>query len=171
MRNSKRVLLCCVAAGLIGMSGAAMASHGKAGLWSMTVTMSGGHAMPDMSKLPPEVQARMRAMGMSANGNTMTIQHCMTPSEVAVDVPHMDEHSNKDCKMTNLKVTPHHMTADMVCTGNFVGNGHMDYVFDTDTHYKGVIDMSGTSEGGTAVQNHQTIEGRWVSADCGSVTH
>jgi hypothetical protein len=153
------------------MTGSAAASHGKVGLWNMTVTMSSGHAMPDLSKLPPEVQARMRAMGVTAGGSTITMQHCMTQSEVSVDMPHMDEHTNKSCKMNNLKITPYHMSADMICSGAFTGTGHMDYVFEGDTHYTGTVDMSGMASGGQVMHNRETIDGRWLSADCGGLKH
>jgi hypothetical protein len=35
---------------------AALASHGKTGLWNITITMGGNMPnMPDMSKLPPKL--------------------------------------------------------------------------------------------------------------------
>ena len=39
----------------------AWASHGKAGLWEVTVQndMGGMSGMPDMSKMPPQARARM----------------------------------------------------------------------------------------------------------------
>ena len=171
MRNSKLMVSCGVFAALAFMTSAALAGHGKVGLWSMTVTMSGQSGMPDMSKMPPEVQARMRAMGMSSNGNMMTVQHCMTAAEVSADVPHMDQRSEKSCKLSNMKTTGHMMTGDMVCSGAFTGTGHMQYTFDGDTHYMGEVAMDGTTEGGRPIHNDEKIEGRWISADCRGVTH
>jgi len=167
-------LLVAGAAGLLlaATAGGALASHGKAGLWSVTVTMSGMAQMPDMSKMPPEVQARMKAMGMNMNGNTMTMQHCMTPQEVALDQPQMDEHQKKYCKTSNVMMTGHSMSADMTCSGGeFSGSGHMQVTYDSDTHYKGEMTMNGMSQGGQPMHRDQKFEGRWLSADCGTVTH
>jgi hypothetical protein len=160
-----------VGTGLIAMSGSALANHGKAGLWSTTVTIAtDGYKMPDMSKMPPEVQARMRAMGVTMGGNTITAQHCMTPAEVGVDVPRVENQHNKDCKIINARTTGHSMSADMVCSGGFVSSGHMEYTYDSDMHYTAVINMTGTGSNGQPMHNHETVEGHWLSADCGGVT-
>lgn len=171
MRISKQVVIGGIAAfGLVGVAGVALASHGKAGLWDVTITMGGNAAkMPDISKLPPEAQARMKAMGMSMNGNTMNVQHCMTAQEVAVDKPPTDTH-NKDCTVTNSKITGHTMSADMTCHGDFSGTGHMQFTYDSDTHYSGEVSMTGTAAGHPTTQDNK-FEGKWVSADCGAVSH
>jgi hypothetical protein len=172
MRSSGRFLIAGIAgAALLGAAGAALASHGKEGLWSVTMTMGGNTAMPDMSKLPPDVQARMKAMGVSAHGNSMTVQHCMTAEEVATDQPRIDPQSAKTCKMSNEKMSGHTMSADLVCSGDFTGTGHMEFNYDGDTHYTGEMKMSGTSKDGTPIQHDQKFDGTWVSADCGGVTH
>jgi hypothetical protein len=113
---------------MVGVSTAALANHGKPGLWSVTNTVGGAApAMPDMSKLPPEALARMKAMGVSMNGNTITTQHCMTAQEVATDVPHLDTNNARNCTMANVKHSGQSISADMSCTGTFKGAGHMDF--------------------------------------------
>ena len=150
---------------------AALASHGKVGLWSVTITMGGSApAMPDMSRLPPEALARMKAMGMSMNGNTITTEHCMTAQEVATDAPHMDDNHARSCTMSNVSHSAKSMSADMTCTGNFEGKGHMQFTYDSEAHYSGELTMIGTANG-RSMQQDQKFEGRWVSADCGSVAH
>ena len=75
MRFSRRA----ITAGIVVVSSlcavnAALASHGKIGLWNIAITMGGNMPnMPDMSKLPPEAVARMKAMGMSMGSNTIKI--------------------------------------------------------------------------------------------------
>ena len=169
MRFSKIVLLTGLA--LCAASSAALASHGRAGLWSMSVTMGGDRpAMPDMSQMPPEVQARMRAMGMSMGGNTITVRHCMTPDEVASDVPHVDPRSTHGCGMANVHHDGHTFSADMVCSREFNGSGHMTFTYDGDTHYTGEVVMNGVADG-HPVNEDEKIDARWVSPDCGGATH
>ena len=169
MRYSKLILFAGVA--LCAASVAATASHGRVGLWSMSVTMGGDHPpMPDMSQLPPEAQARMRAMGMSMGGNTMTVRHCMTAEEVASDMPHMDPRATHDCEMTNVHHDGHSFSADMVCNKGFIGSGHMMFSFDGDSHYTGDVAMNGTADG-HPMNQHEKIDAHWISADCGGLTH
>ncbi len=88
---------------LVAAGGAALASHGKVGLWDITVTMSGAMHLPDMSKMPPEVLARMKAMGVSSNGNSMHVQHCMT-AQGSGDRHAADKNtSNNDCKNFEIR--------------------------------------------------------------------
>lgn len=147
----------------------AIAGHGKAGLWGVTVTMNMA-GMPDMSKLPPEAQAAMRAHGVTmGGGHTMTVQHCMTQAEVDANKP-PPMRNQKDCKMTNIKAGGQTFSADMVCTGEMNANGHFDIAYDSPEHYTGKVSFTGTQDG-HPINSTTTMEGRWVSADCKGVTH
>ena len=171
MTLSKRVLIAGAGLAALGLVAVpAIASHGKVGLWSVTVTvqMAGMPAMPDMSKLPPEAQAAMRAHGVSMNGHTMNATHCMTAEEVNRDTP-PDMSRNNECKMTNMHVGGQAMSADMVCGGDMQGTGHFEIAFDSPTHYSGKATMAGSAHG-HPVNSVTTYEGRWVSADCKGAT-
>ena len=147
MRISKGLLGGIAAAALIAMTGSALADHGKAGLWSVTTKAS----MP----------------GMAAH--TFSSQQCMTEAEVKSDaLPQRSE--NKQCKMTNQKVSGNNFSADMVCTGDAKGTGHMSVTYDGNTHYKGQMTMA-MNTGGKAMNMSNTFEGKWVSADCGKAAH
>lgn len=147
----------------------ALASHGKVGLWNVTITTNmGGAAMPDLSHLPPEALAAMRAHGVTMNGNTMSVQHCMTQEEVNADRPNMG--NMKTCQMSNVVSSNSRFSADVVCTGNMAGKGHVDFTFDSADHYTGKTTLVGTMEG-HPVNTSTAMEGRWVSADCKGVTH
>lgn len=160
---SKKIVIAMMAgAALLGATSVALASHGKVGQWSVTVTMGGGEKFPDMSKMPADTKARMQAMGMTSNGNSMSIQHCMTAEEVANDTLTTQD---KTCKLSNQKVTGHTMSADMTCSGQVNGTGHFSVTYDSDTHYTGEMIVNGTSNG-QPVHHDQKFDGRWVSAIC-----
>jgi hypothetical protein len=144
----------------------AFAGHGKAGLWSITTKLDmPGVQMPDMSQLPPEVQARMKSMHMSTGGGGMKAQHCMTQAEVDQDKPPMQ---NKECKLVDSKVVGHTFSGDVACSGQFNGTGHMQVTYDSDEHYTGFMSMKGTHEG-QPMNMRSTFEGQWISGSCGSV--
>jgi hypothetical protein len=159
-----------IAAGLVLLAApiAALAAHGKAGLWQITVTIGGTNMhMPDMSKLPPDVQARMRAAGVGMGGNTITAQHCMSAQDFAMGkLPTSGQHS-KSCVTSNVSYAGNHMSADMTCSGNFTGTGHIQSDWDSDEHFAAVVNMTGTHDGRT-ITSEEKIEGRFVSAQCGA---
>jgi hypothetical protein len=157
-----------IAAAAILVPGVALSAHGKAGLWNITTKMEmpGMPQMPDMSTMPPEVQARMKAMHMGSNGNSISVQHCMSQAEVDQGKP--PEMGHKQCKLTGFTTAGHTYTGDMVCSGEFTGTGHMQVSYDSDEHYSGSMTMAGTAQG-HPMNMHSTFEGQWVSADCGSV--
>jgi hypothetical protein len=145
---------------------AALAAHGKAGLWEVTTHMS----MPGMSaQIPPEALARMKAMGIQMPGNqTFTAQHCVTAEEAALDKP-PPMHSSQDCTTSNVTHDAHSFNVDMVCKGdNMDGQGHATVTYDSDEHYSGSFSFTGTAHGHPANMTN-SFEGKWISADCGSV--
>jgi hypothetical protein len=167
MKVSRLMGFAALAAGVVLVPLAALADHGKAGLWSVTVRMS----MPDMPQIPPEQLAKMQAMGIHMpTGNGMTTQHCMTAEEVKADRPPPMAHT-KDCTMQNISITGGSFKGDMVCSGEEMqGNGHISVSYDSNTHYAGQMTFTGTAHGHPANMTNN-FEGTWLSADCGGVAH
>jgi hypothetical protein len=148
----------------------AIASHGKAGLWNVTITANvSGAAMPNMSQLPPQAQAAMRARGITMNGNSMTVQHCMTQAEVDANGP-PPMRNQRECTMTNVRTGGGSFSADMTCNGQMTGTGHVEVTYDSREHYVGKSTLTGTAQG-QPVSTSSTFEGRWAGADCKGVTH
>jgi hypothetical protein len=141
----------------------ALASHGKAGLWEVTSTMS----MPGLPQVSPQQAAQMQAMGVQMPANrTSTTQRCMTPTEVASESPPPPR--NKSCVFSNVKLAGGTFSGDETCSGDFDGQGHFSVTYDSDSHYSGTSTLNGTAHG-HPVNVNNSFEGRWVSADCGSV--
>lgn len=163
--NTLRTLLIGTACVLVSTP-AALAAHGKVGTWEVTTKMGGAGmpAMPDMSKLPPEVQARMKTHGVQMNrGGGMTAKYCMTQDQVANDKPPMTHKG--PCEAQNLKVKGNTFSADVVCKGEMKGKGHVEFTFDTPEHYVGRQTMT-MSMDGQPMTHEMNMEGRWLSADC-----
>ena len=135
------------AAVLIATAGAALADHGKAGLWQVSTKTS----MPGMT-----------------TSQVFTSQHCMTEAEVKQNT--IPPSSNPDCKMTNEKMSGGSFSGDMVCSGRASGSGHIEVKYDSDTHYAGQMTMA-MNTGGQTMHMSNSFEGKWISADCGKVNH
>ena len=171
MRYSKTLAIAGMAALSVAVAvGQALADHGKVGLWTVTVTMDGDLTkVPDLSKLPPDALARMKAMGMSAVGNTVTMQHCMSAEDVKADFPDIHNGATAGCTATNVHHDARSMSADLICnTDALKGTGHAQFNFDSDTHYVGDLAVSGVANG-RPVKQDEKIEGRWLTADCGKM--
>jgi hypothetical protein len=166
---SKKIALGVTGAAFLLAPAVALAAHAKAGLWQITVTVGGNNAhMPDMSSLPPEAQARMRAMGTGMSGNTITMQHCMSATDFTTGkLPMSGGARNKSCETSNVSYTGNHMSADMTCTGDTARTGHIEADWDSDEHYTEQASVTETHDGHT-VTNTEKMEGRFLSAQCGA---
>jgi hypothetical protein len=166
---SKKIVLGVAGAALLAAPIAALAAHGKAGLWQITVTVGGTNAhMPDMASLPPEAQARLKAMGIGMGGNTVTLQQCMSGVDFSTGkLPMSGGPRNKSCETSNVSFTGSHMSADVTCTGDDAKTGHVEADWDSDDHYTEAATMTETHNGHT-VTNSQKMEGRFLSAQCGA---
>lgn len=136
--NIKRVALIAAIAALA--PAAALAAHGKAGLWSSTTTMT--------------------VPGMGPQSHSAT--YCMTPAQVNSDAPPGD---NPDCTYQNVHVTGQTYTADMVCKGQFNATGHFSSTYSGDSHFTATITIV---TGGMTMTNN--VVGQWVKADCAGAT-
>lgn len=164
MSKSRLGIICVSALGLAAvLPVVAFAAHGKAGLWEVTSTVN----MPNMPQMSQAQMAQMQAMGMHMPmGHTFTVRHCVTADEVAQDKP--PPMRSKECTMTNVRIEGHTFSGDTVCTGEFQGQGHFSVTYDGNEHYTGTSTTTGTAEG-HPVNSSTSFEGKWISADCGSV--
>jgi hypothetical protein len=165
MFSSKAITGAVLTLSLAALPIAALAARGKAGLWEITTRMS----MPNMmAAIPPDRLARMQAMGIHMpNGQTFTAQHCMTADEVASDKP-PPMRNTQDCTTTNTTHDAHTLNVDLVCKGDMDGQGHLTVTYDSDAHYSGNFTFTGSAHGHPSSMSN-SFEGRWISADCGSV--
>ncbi|MEI9886803.1 MAG: DUF3617 domain-containing protein [Rhizomicrobium sp.] len=120
--------------------GAALAAHGKAGLWSSTTTMT-------MPGVPPQ---------------SHSATYCMTPAQVNSEAP---MGGNPDCTYLNAHVSGQTYTADMVCKGQFNATGHFTSTYSGDSQYTATITIN---TGDMTMTN--TVEGKWLKADCAGAT-
>lgn len=177
MTISFRAVVCGVVFGaaILG-SGAALSAEPRPGLWNMTTTSDlSGIEVPQMPDIPPEALAQMQAMGIElpnmdfSQPRVTTTQTCITPEDIANRRSFdLDDEMDDECMQENLQTTDTGMSVDIVCMGQMNGTGHIEYVFESETRYTGTMDFQGTSGGQTANMSN-TMEGNWVSADCGNV--
>ena len=159
-----RKLLWCGCALALAIPGAALADHGRAGLWNVSTTMT--MAMP---QIPPEALAQMRAMGMKLpGGRTFASQICMTEADVKSDRPPAMDRADSGCQWTNVHVSGSGMSGDMACHGKMEGHGTMQVSYNGTDHYRGEYSFKGSMDG-RSTEMKSSFSGNWVKADCGAV--
>lgn len=120
------------------LSPAALAGHGKAGLWQTTIQVA---------------------------GHSMTHKSCMTAADVAADKPVYKQQPN--CTVQNQKMAGNTYSADVVCTGQMSMKSHMQITWDSAEHYS-VLQSTDMNMGGQAMHTSTNFESKWISPDCGS---
>jgi hypothetical protein len=157
----RKLLTSIAVTSVILAPGAALAGHGKAGLWNTSTTTNIAMAMP------PEVAAMMKARGMTMKGQTYNAQMCMTQAEVDADrPPHMGNENKCTSKVVSQSASA--MAVDTVCNGEAKGTGHVQIRYSGAEHYTGSYSFKGEVDGNPSNMS-SSFQGDWVKADCGLV--
>jgi hypothetical protein len=156
-----------IAAAIVLAPAAALAAHGKPGLWNISSTMQ----MANMPQMPPQAMAMMKARGMSMpgmGGAPVVSQICMTQDQVNADKPPAMSQHEESCTTKVLNQTATSVTAETTCHGRMNGVGHSQISWRGNDHYEGSYSFKGMAEGHP--QDMSThFAGDFVKADCGSV--
>jgi hypothetical protein len=160
-----RSLICTLmGSALILIPAAAMAAHGKAGLWTVTSTMD----MKGMPAMPPEAMAMMKERHMPMPGQPFTTQMCMTQEQVNADKPPAIRNDAVSCDTKVISQSPGAMHTQVTCHGRVNGTGDMQISWRGNEHYEGTYNFKGDASGHPQdMTTHYT--GDFVKADCGSV--
>lgn len=142
----------------------------KMGLWESTIASKIGGLT-----IPPDVAARLQAMGRPVPGATPTTivtQSCMTKEEWAKSIEKMNNNEAK-CTYTNRTFTAQKFSFDMSCTSERGGvfSGHFEMLIDDDEHTHGTAHMKSEATGpnGQAMTIDTTLNSHYLAADCGDV--
>lgn len=141
----------------------------KMGLWETTLTSKIGGMT-----LPPDVVARLQAMGRPVPGapHTTVTHGCLTPAEWQKDMERMNKPNNADCDFSNQEASSSKYSFDISCkTRGGTMNGHLEMLIDDSGHSHGSYHMSSDQTGpnGQTFSMDATIETHYLGADCGDV--
>jgi len=141
----------------------------KMGLWESSVTMTMGGF-----QIPPDVAAKMQAMGRPVPGaaHTTVTQSCLTADQWTKTWANLNKRGDMECKVSNLTQGSQKLSFDTSCTSQQGGvfTGHFEMFFDDDEHSHGTMHMKGESgSGGQPIVMDMKMTSHFVSADCGEV--
>jgi hypothetical protein len=152
-----RSFLAAAAVAAVMLPGAALAGHGKAGLWTVSSETMLDMAMP---------QGMEKAMRMPSTRHTT--QMCMSQEEVDSSAPPHIAEAGTGCTTRLLSATATGMKAAMTCSGRLKGSGQMEISYRGAEHYQGTYDFKGQVEGNATAMTTR-FKGDWVKADCGTI--
>ena len=143
----------------------------KLGLWEHTqATVLDGMSIPEaaMKNMPPEQRARMEAMLKQQQGRgpgaPMAVRSCLTRDKLNKPLVEPGGKDPARCTHTLLKSTATVQEFKFQCGKPEESTGTMRLETQSPEHYKGTLRMT-SAHGNVTMQ----MEGRWISADCGSV--
>lgn len=149
----------------------------KPGLWEVSNTpqVSGQVPIPDdeLAKLTPEQRTRMEAAIKNYTANSAkphVYKECMTPEKIArgFDIDRRGEDSS--CTRKIVSSSANELTLHDECNRQ-----QQKTVSDVHFEVKGGTQMNGkinivmTSTAGKTMTIKSTVQGKWISASCGSV--
>jgi len=178
MRTLPRAL--AIAALSLG-SLAVSAQSTKPGLWEITNRVSGNAEMDagmaqmqqQLAAMPPDQRKMMEDMmarqGMSmpkvGAGGGMALKVCITPEMAARE--ELPQQTEGDCRTTVTSRSANSMKMRFECK-NPPSSGEGTYTFQGNTAYTMKMTMKSVRNGKTETVNLDG-QGKWLSADCGSV--
>jgi hypothetical protein len=152
-----RSFLAAAAVAAVMLPGAALAGHGKAGLWKVS-----SETMLDMA-MPKGME---KAAQMPATRHTTHM--CMSQEEVDSGAPPHIDQAGTGCTTRLLSATATGMTAAMTCNGRLKGSGQMQITYRGAEHYQGKYDFKGQVEGNATAMTTR-FKGDWIKTDCGAI--
>lgn len=167
-----RPALFLLVTGMVAFPCLAQAPNLRPGLWQYTIQREGVGVMlpPEMSRLPPERQARIKAaMARAQTGqHNMTVPGCLTADEIKHMSFNPREDDDKECKSTAKQLSSNTWSMSKHCSREDGGEEDFKgimHVIDSG-HVEQDMTMS-MGEGGQRTHQKVHMDGKWVSADCG----
>lgn len=150
----------------------------KTGLWEITSSGSGGPPMPAMPQIPADQLAKLtpaqqqmvqqRMASMQSGGAAAPVRRvCVTEATLRNGFAQPD--NTGQCTRTQIGSSAQGADFKVVCTGDHPATGTISYRAQDPQTVVTTVDMTVTSKSGQSFPVHRTMQGKFVSADCGGV--
>ena len=168
----RKILLSLSLAGMVSAAGAAE-NNIRPGLWEVTTTSMLLALVPQIQ--PDQMQklanlAKQYGLDMPQIENGVaTSKVCITQQMADQKIPSYFHKNQSGCSVKNAVRTENSYKMDLVCTDlQFKGNGRAEGTFTSPESFSGWTTFNGTLQN-TPVNEHADTNGRWISANCGTV--
>ena len=148
----------------------------KPGLWEVTSEGQNSGAPPippeALAQMNPQQRAQMEAHFkdmMAKQGQKRVVKRCVTQQEIDDGFDKMSKMSQGKCTQTITAATATQREGSIQCSGGSTSSsGTYSFQAPSPESFSGKWDMT-TSGGGQTMNLKNTMQGRWLGADCGDV--
>jgi hypothetical protein len=147
------------------------------GLWEITSEgqNSGTPPIPPqaLAQMSPDQRAQMEAQFkamMAKQAQRRVVKRCVTQQQIDEGFDKLDKMSQGQCSQTVTASTPTLREGRLQCTGATTGSGTYRFEAPSPESVNGTWDMTTTGDASHTMNVKNTFQGRWLSADCGTVT-
>ncbi len=144
------------------------------GLWEVTSTgeASGPPPIPleALARLPPEQRAQAQAAiaaAMAQSGKPTMARSCITERTLQRGLD-LNQQERANCTRTMTNSSASQIDVRMECTGDETMHGTFHFEAINRQAIRGTIHIV-VSNGGNAMTINRSVQGRWLSSDCGAV--
>lgn len=163
---SRLALAASVALLCLPLAGAAAIAQ-RPGLWTVTVQLE--QALPEID---PAMIEQMEMLGLQIPKQVTrptSYEVCLTAEQVAKDrLPDIHD-TGSGCTARNLVRVGDRATGDLQCSGRLRGGGKAQVTLTGPQNFSGTASFEGTSQEGFPLFVNSTLNGQWLSDDCGAV--
>ncbi|MFZ1545792.1 MAG: DUF3617 domain-containing protein [Candidatus Nitrotoga sp.] len=145
----------------------------RPGLWEMTTTSDLLALVP---RIPPDQMQNLTNLAKQygfdmpkiSNG-AATSQVCITQEMASQKIPTFLNHNQYGCDIKNVVQTKGDYKINLICEGPVLkGNGITEGIFMSPESFAGRTEFNGVVQG-NPVNERAYTDGRWMSANCGTV--
>ena len=175
-----RVISTVIAISVCGLFSALAAENTplqvKPGLWEITSEgqNSGTPPIPPevLAQMTPEQRAQMEAHlkeMMAQQAQRRVTKRCVTQQDIDQGFDKLDSMTRGQCTQTVTASTSTLRQGRLRCTGATTGAGVYRFEAPSPESFSGSWDWDMTGESGRRMNLKNTMQGKWLSADCGDV--
>jgi Protein of unknown function (DUF3617) len=147
----------------------------KPGLWEVTSEgqNSGTPPIPPeaLARLSPDQRAQMEAHFkdmMAKQAQRRVTKRCVTQKEIDQGFDKIDQMTRGQCTQTITASSSTLREGSIQCAGTTTSSGTYRFEAPNPETFSGNWDMT-TSDSGHSMRLKNTMQGKWLSADCGTV--
>lgn len=177
--STSRVLfaaLTLTACGTLAAAASPITLNLRPGLWQMTTQgqTTGSLPIPPemLARMPPERRAKFEAAMAASQARASApraFEQCITRKSLQRGIEVDEKQSSNHCRPTVLSSTATVMDMSMQCGDpRHSMSGRFHFEAASPESVAGTVDMT-IGAGGKPIHMHRVIQGKWMSADCGSV--
>lgn len=144
------------------------------GLWEVTSTGESSGAPPipaeALARLPPEQRAQAQtaiAAAMAQSGKPTMARSCITERTLQRGLD-LNQQERANCTRTLINSSASQIDVRMECTGDETMHGNFHFEAINRQSIRGNMHIV-VSNGGNSMTINRTVQGRWLSSDCGAV--